>query len=500
MNKGNPPATCEHTGGPPPFGKGGNTSEQSQGEDSTRNGHLSKITVVGAGLAGCEAAMICANAGIPVTLLDMKPRQFSLAHQNPHFAELVCSNSLKAQKTASAAGLLKAEMARLGSVCVAAAYECRVPAGGALAVDRDRFAAIITEKIKAHPLISFRPGLVERIPRDGITIIATGPLTAGGLAEDLAQTCGGYLSFYDAASPIVTSQSIEMSRAFVASRYDKGDADYINCPMDKAEYEAFHAALIAAKTAPLHEFDQRAGTPPVSRADIPPLTRGAKEMVLPETPFAPPTVYEGCMPVETLAKRGQDAIRFGPLKPVGLRDPATGRRPWAVVQLRKENLEGSLYNLVGFQTNLTFPEQRRVFSLIPALQNAEFVRYGVMHRNTFIDSPRLLNPDYSLKTDASLFFAGQITGVEGYMESAGSGILAGINAWRRLAGQSSFVLPRQTMLGALTAYITDSGVRDFQPMGANFGILPGIEPHIKNKAERYAALAERALSVLEDYL
>lgn len=424
---------------------------------------MEKIKVIGAGLAGCEAALQIASRGIEVELYEMKPCKRSPAHHMDTFAELVCSNSLKAARVDSAAGLLKEEMRRFGSVCMRAAETCSVPAGGALAVDRDIFSEYITKEIRENDYITIIEGAVSEIP-DGIVVIATGPLTDDDLAEAIKQKCGGeQLSFYDAAAPIVTAESVDMSVAFGASRYDKGDADYINCPMNKEEYERFHSELVAAEIAPLHDFDGNL------------------------------TVYEGCMPIEVLAKRGEDSIRFGPLKPVGLRDPRTGHRPWAVVQLRRENKEGSLYNLVGFQTNLKFPEQKRVFSLIPGLENADFVRYGVMHRNTFIDSPRLLSRNLSMKNDSKVFFAGQLSGVEGYMESASSGIIAGINAAKYLLGEEPLILPDYTMTGALLSYICDETVSNFQPMGANFGILPPLPEKIRDKRERYAALSQRSL-------
>lgn len=430
---------------------------------------MNKITVIGAGLAGCEAAMQIANAGIKVDLIEMKPIKKSPAHKSDDFAELVCSNSLKAARTDSAAGLLKAEMRKFSSVCLDSADKCSVAAGGALAVDREKFSGYITEKIKSHPNINVIEEVKKEIPKDNITVIATGPLTDGALAENIIKLTGSEnLSFYDAAAPIVTKESIDFSVAFFASRYGKGTDDYINCPMNKEEYTTFYNELINAESAILSEFDK------------------------------PVTVYEGCMPVEILAKRGEDSIRFGPLKPVGLRDPRTGNRPWAVVQLRSENADGSLYNLVGFQTNLKFPEQKRVFSLIPGLQNAEFMRYGVMHRNSFLNSPKLLNSDLSLKSNSNIFFAGQITGVEGYMESAASGIIAGINAVRRFNNQEPLVLPQYTMIGALLGYISDQTVVNFQPMGANFGIIPPLEQHIRDKRERYAALAERSLRYFEN--
>ncbi|MBR2337919.1 MAG: methylenetetrahydrofolate--tRNA-(uracil(54)-C(5))-methyltransferase (FADH(2)-oxidizing) TrmFO [Clostridia bacterium] len=427
------------------------------------------LTVIGGGLAGCEAAWAAANAGVPVTLIEMKPHKYTPAHHSPELAELVCSNSLKASRIDSAAGLLKEEMARMGSLCVAVARECAVPAGGALAVDRDRFSRGVTEKITAHPLIMVEHREVTALPDEGMTVVATGPLTSDALAADIAARCGTGLSFYDAAAPIVTAASVDMTSAFRASRYDReesGQGDYINCPMNKEEYEQFHAALVSAEAALLHGFDK-------------------------------PPVYEGCMPIEILARRGEDSIRFGPMKPVGLRDPRTGHRPWAVLQLRTENADGTLYNLVGFQTNLKFSEQKRVFSLIPALKNAEFVRYGVMHRNTFLDSPRLLTADLRLKQAPHLFFAGQMTGVEGYMESAASGLMAGKNAARALRGEPPLILPVTTMVGALMHHVCDETVTDFQPMGANFGILPPLDVHIRDKRERYAALAQRALQSIQ---
>lgn len=426
---------------------------------------MKKITVIGAGLAGCEAAWQIAEAGYEVTLLEMKPEKFSPAHKNKNFAELVCSNSLKASRIDSAAGLLKEEMARLGSLTVPVARNCAVPAGGALAVDRNEFSQTVTDMINSHPNITVENKLVEEISLDDdeILIIATGPLTEGKLGEAIQNLCGDYLSFYDAAAPIVMADSVDMQKAFGASRYDRGgDDDYINCPFNKAEYEAFIDELVNAEGAVVHDFD----------------------------------VYEGCMPIEKLAKRGLDAPRFGPMKPVGLVDPNTGHRPWACVQLRRENSKGTMFNLVGFQTNLKFGEQKRVFSMIPGLENAEFVRYGVMHRNSFLNSPKLLNSDFSLRSNPNIFFAGQITGVEGYMESAASGIMAGINAVRRAEGEEPLVLSEYNMIGALSQYISDESVTNFQPMGANFGVLPPIEPKIRDKRERYMALANRALEQL----
>ena len=432
---------------------------------------MTKITVIGAGLAGCEAAWQIASKGIQVDLVEMKPSKMSAAHHSTDFAELVCSNSLKASRVDSAAGLLKEEMRRFGSLCLKAADVSSVAAGGALAVDRKIFSSFITEKIKNNPNINETEAVVEDIPSGGITVIATGPLTDGVLAERIAGLCdGGNLSFYDAAAPVVTAESVDFSKAFFASRYDKGDKDYINCPMNKEEYEAFYKELINAESAKLKDFDR------------------------------PINVYEGCMPVEILAKRGEDSIRFGPLKPVGLRDPRTGHRPWAVVQLRRENADATMFNMVGFQTNLKFGEQKRVFSMIPGLENADFVRYGVMHRNTFINSPKLLSRDLSLKKRENVFFAGQITGVEGYMESAACGIAAGINAVRRLNGEAPLILPEFTMTGALLKYICDETVTDFQPMGANFGIIPPLAEHIRDKRERYAALSARSLNWFDEFV
>lgn len=426
---------------------------------------MANVRVIGAGLAGCEAAVRLADAGIEVDLYEMKPHKKSPAHKMDSFAELVCSNSLKADRLSSAAGLLKAEMRLFSSVCLDAAAECKVPAGGALAVDRNDFSAIISTRICAHPKIHIHNTCVDTLSDDIITVVATGPLTDSGLAESIKTLCGSEsLSFYDAAAPIVSFESIDMSVAFKASRYGKGDDDYINCPMNKEEYTRFYSELISAESAITHSFDK------------------------------PINVYEGCMPIEILAKRGEDSIRFGPLKPVGLKDPRTGNRPWAVVQLRSENKTASMYNLVGFQTNLKFPEQKRVFSLIPGLENAEFIRYGVMHRNSFIDAPRVLNADMSLKNAPNVFFAGQIIGVEGYMESAASGIITAENVIRRINGKAALQLPDITMLGALINHITDTSVADYQPMGANFGIVASLDTRIKDKASRYTALSERSLS------
>ena len=428
-----------------------------------------KFKVIGAGLAGVEAAWQIANKGYKVSLYEMKPIKHSEAHKSDLFCELVCSNSLKASRIESAAGLLKEEMARLGSLTVPIARSVSVPAGGALAVDRNLFSQAVTDKIKSHPNIEVVNEIVENLELDDdtITIVATGPLTDGKLAESISKITGDYLSFYDAAAPIVMADSVDMTRAFGASRYERGgDDDYINCPFNKAEYENFINELVNAEGAVVHDFD----------------------------------VYEGCMPIEKLAKRGFDAPRFGPMKPVGLVDPNTGHRPWACVQLRRENSKGTMFNLVGFQTNLKFGEQKRVFTMIPGLEKAQFVRYGVMHRNSFLNSPTLLNSDFSLRTKPNLFFAGQITGVEGYMESASSGIIAGINAVRKAEGKDSFVPNDVTMIGALCDYISDESVKNFQPMGANFGVLPTIEPKIRDKKERYKALATRALESLDNQI
>ena len=432
------------------------------------------VKVIGAGLAGCEAAVQLAERGFDVELYEMKPQKYSPAHKYQGFAELVCSNSLKAARVESACGLLKEEMRRLGSVILKAAEKTSVPAGGALAVNRTEFSDEVTRLVRAYPNIKVIEGEVTELPTEN-AFICTGPLTSDALAEKIRGLCGEGISFYDAAAPIVSAESIDFSKAFYQTRYDKGDADYINCPMNKEEYEAFYEALVNAESAPLKEFDR------------PDENAGMK-------------VYEGCMPVEVLAKRGIESVRYGCMKPVGLIDPRTGRRPWAAVQLRKENCEGTMYNLVGFQTNLKFGEQKRVFSMIPGLENAEFVRYGVMHRNTFIDSPRLLDEHFMLKGSKNIFFGGQITGVEGYVESAASGIAAGRALADVLEGKQPLTFPRTTMLGALSAYISDDSVTDFQPMGSNMGILPPLEINIKGKQEKYAVYAKRALADLDKLL
>ena len=422
--------------------------------------------VIGGGLAGVEAAAQLSAAGFPVTLAEMKPVRFSPAHKSEKLAELVCSNSLKAERLGSAAGLLKHEMQMLGSVCVEAALTCRVPAGGALAVDRDLFSEAVTARIESDPNITVVREEITEIPTDRPVIVAAGPLASEALSESIRGLCGGFLSFFDAAAPIVTADSIDMEYAFGASRYDRGgDEDYLNCPMDKAQYEAFYEALRTAERAQLHTFEK------------------GKD------------IYEGCMPIEVMAQRGADTIRYGPLKPVGLRDPRTGHRPWAVLQLRRENAAGTLFNLVGFQTNLKFGEQKRVFSMIPALHDAEFVRYGVMHRNTFLDAPRILDADFSVRQHPLLYFAGQITGVEGYMESAASGLLAGRNLAKRLAGKDPFIPPAETMLGALSRHVAEPN-DNYQPMGANFGILPPLPERIRDKKVRYETIAARAVDAM----
>ena len=429
------------------------------------------MQVIGAGLAGCEAAWALANRGIPVQLWEMKPQKYSPAHHYPGFAELVCSNSLKASRLESAAGLLKEEMSMLGSLIVDCARQTAVAAGGALAVDREKFSDLVTEKIRSHPMITTGVKEWTEIPQ-GNVIIATGPLTSQGMSDAIQRLCGSeYLSFFDAAAPIVTFESINQDRVFFAARYGRGEDDYINCPFTREEYEAFYEELISAQSVELKEFE--------------------KEHF---------KVYEGCMPVEVMAKRGMDTLRFGPLKPVGLTDPRTGRRPWAVVQLRRENREGTLYNLVGFQTNLKFPEQKRVFSMIPGLENAVFARYGVMHRNTFLNSPKLLDSRFALRGEERIYFAGQMTGVEGYIESAASGILAGINMANQIQGISPLILPNTTMMGALAAYISDPLVEDFQPMGSNMGILPPLPQRIRDKSQRYLALAQRSVETMRQTL
>lgn len=427
------------------------------------------LKVYGAGLAGCEAAWQAAERGVKVELYEMKPHKFTPAHHARGFAELVCSNSLRSDSVTNAVGLLKEEMRRLGSLIMQAADATRVPAGSALAVDRDKFSAYITDKIKTHPNITVVEKEVEYIEDGEVTVIATGPLTSDAFAEYISrELVGEGLHFFDAAAPIVDADSINMDVAFFASRYDKGDADYINCPMTEEQYNAFWEALVGAQEAELKDFDKEE-------------QKNLK-------------VFEGCMPVEVMAKRGRETLLFGPLKPVGLVDKRTGKTSHAVVQLRRENKEGTMYNLVGFQTHLTFPEQRCVFRMIPALENAEFLRYGVMHRNTYINSPKKLDVCYSLRSREGVYFAGQMTGVEGYVESAGSGLVAGLNAARRILGEDAVVFPRRTMIGAMAAYVSEGGSGAFVPMNANFGIIEPWPERVKGgKIAKYEKLSARAL-------
>lgn len=426
-----------------------------------------KIKVVGAGLAGCEAAYMLAEHGREVQLFDIKPRSFTPAHHNADFGELVCSNSLKgADPFSNACGLLKEEMRAFGSLTMEAAEVSKVPAGGALAVDRDKFAAYITEKIKNHSNIEVVCREVEAIPVEGVRVIATGPLTCDKLSANIRAKLGGQLHFYDASAPIVSRDSIDMSAAFLGDRYGKGGDDYINCPMDREQYEQFVTALVRAERATLHDFEKG-------------------------------EIFEGCMPLEVMAARGADTLRFGPFKPVGLRD-ADGNKFYAVLQLRKENAEGGAYNLVGCQTNLKFPEQRRVFSMIPALKNAEYLRYGVMHRNIYLNSPDCLNADFSAKSDPDLYFAGQMTGVEGYVESAASGLLCAVHILQKLAGAPPRIPENICMLGALSAHISGAN-SNFTPMNANFGILRTADTDIRDKKRRYAYLAQRALDYIQQY-
>ena len=423
--------------------------------------------VIGAGLAGCEAAYQLASRGISVTLYEMKPHQFSPAHHSPNFAELVCSNSLRGAGLANAVGLLKEEMRRLNSVIMKAADATSVPAGGALAVDREAFSAKVTDLIRSHPLIQVVEREITEIPANENLIIATGPLTSEAFSESISKFIGkDYLSFFDAAAPIVTFESIDMSKAFFASRYNKGTPDYINCPMTQEEYLAFYEALKNAECAEIHDFDHQ--------------------------------VFEGCMPIEEMARRGEDTMRYGPLKPVGLVDDRTGKRSYGVVQLRKDNAAGTLYNIVGFQTHLKFPEQKRVFSMIPGLENAEFMRYGVMHRNTYLNSPTLLNRDFSMKSNESIYFAGQITGVEGYVESAASGLMAGLSLSAKILGVDLPYFSDLTAIGALGQYISTAVADSFQPMNVNFGIIASLDQRIRIKAERYTAISNRSLEVIEN--
>ncbi len=425
-----------------------------------------KATVIGAGLAGCEAAFQLAKRGVSVTLHEMKPHKMSPAHTSPLFAELVCSNSLRGAGLENAVGLLKEELRRLDSLIIRAADATRVEAGGALAVDRTGFSAYVTEAVRSHPNISVTEGEVSRLP-EGEVVVATGPLTSEAMADCLGELIGEQtLHFFDAAAPLVTFESIDMSRAWFASRYDKGTADYVNCAMEKEEYLAFWRELCGAQEAEVHGFEDK-------------------------------NVFEGCMPVEVMARRGEDTLRYGPLKPRGLRDPATGREPYAVVQLRKDNAAGSIYNLVGFQTHLKFGEQKRVFSMIPALRNAEYVRYGVMHRNTYLDSPRLLNRYYQLKSQPRISFAGQMTGVEGYVESAASGFLAGVELARRLAEEPPLDFPKETAVGALSLYVSDGSVGEFQPMNVNFGIISPLGYRVRGKRNKNLEISQRSLGIID---
>ena len=432
------------------------------------------INIYGAGLAGCEAAWQAAQRGVKVKLFEMKPHKMTPAHHTNGFAELVCSNSLRSDCTSNAVGLLKEEMRRFGSLIMQAADATRVPAGSALAVDRTLFSQYITDRIRNHPNIEVIEAEVSTVEEGTVTVIATGPLTSDAMADYIAGELGcGKLHFFDAAAPIVDAATINMDVAFFASRYDKGDADYINCPMNKEQYDAFWQALTTAEEAQLKEFDKE------SQKNV--------------------KVFEGCMPVEVMARRGYDTLRYGPLKPVGLIDPRVGEEFYAVVQLRKENREGTMFNLVGFQTHLTFPEQRRVFRMIPGLENAEFLRYGVMHRNTYLNSPGLLDNTYAMNAHPNVFFAGQMTGVEGYVESAGSGLLAGINAAKRALGQDKLILPEETMLGAMAGYVSHGCVGDFAPMNANFGIVNPLGYRVKGgKAAKNEKLAERALAIIDE--
>ena len=429
---------------------------------------MEQVQVIGAGLAGCEAAWQLAQRGIPVALWEMKPRKKTPAHHSALFGELVCSNSLRSDQLENAVGLLKEELRRLNSLILRCADEHRVAAGGALAVDRLGFSQAITDAVRSHPLIQVKEGEVTQLPQEGQVIVATGPLTSDALAQAIAQRypASGYLHFYDAAAPLVTFESVDMDSAYFASRYDKGTPDYINCPLSQEEYLAFWQALSQAREAPVHGFEDK-------------------------------NVFEGCMPVEVMARRGEQTLCFGPLKPRGLPDPKTGKEPYAVVQLRRDNEAGTIYNLVGFQTHLTWPEQKRVFSMIPALKNAEFVRYGVMHRNTYLDSPRLLDRYYRVKAEPRICFAGQVTGVEGYVESTASGCLAAMEMARRIQGKAPADFPQETAIGALALYISNESVANFQPMNVNFGIMPPLGYRVKGKRNKNAELSRRALEALD---
>ena len=428
------------------------------------------VTVIGAGLAGSECAWQLAKRRISVRLVEMKPHKMTPAHVSPDFGELVCSNSLRSDELTNAVGLLKAELRKLDSLIMMSADKNRVAAGGALAVDRVGFARTITETLRSHPNIEIVSAEATEIPAEGIVVLATGPLTSDAMADAISELCPEFdLHFYDAVAPIVTLESVDMESAFFASRYGKGTADYVNCPMDQDEYVAFVRELAAAKEAPVHGFDDGG-------------------------------VFEGCMPVEVMARRGEDTLRYGPLKPVGLRDPRTGKDNYAVVQLRRDNAEGTLYNLVGFQTHLTWGEQKRVFTMIPALKNAEFVRYGVMHRNTYLNSPKLLDRYYRLKSDPRIRFAGQMTGVEGYVESCASGALVGIETAAEMLGLESVDFPQETAIGALGLYVSGGSVGDFQPMNINFGIIRELGYRVKGKRNKNAAISERSLQMLDNLM
>lgn len=428
---------------------------------------MSFVNVIGAGLAGSEAAWQIAQAGVEVRLYEMRPKKSTEAHHTAQFAELVCSNSLRGNSLQNAVGVLKEEMRRLNSVILTSADATSVPAGGALAVDRETFSKMVTEKVKNHPLVTVIEEEVTDFP-EGITVVATGPLTSEGLSKTIKEFNGSEgFYFYDAAAPIIEKSSINFDKVYLKSRYDKGEAAYLNCPMTKEEFEAFHEALVNAEVAPLKEFEKE-------------------------------KYFEGCMPIEVMAARGPKTMLFGPMKPVGLEDPKTGKRPYAVIQLRQDNAAASLYNIVGFQTHLKWGEQKRVFQMIPGLENAEFVRYGVMHRNSFMNSPELLLPTYQSKKDEKIFFAGQMTGVEGYVESAASGLIAGINAARLAKNEELIEFPRETAIGSMAYYITHAEGKHFQPMNANFGLLPELPERIKDKKLRYETLANRALRALDE--
>ena len=427
---------------------------------------MKTVTVLGAGLAGSECAWQLARRGVRVRLVEMKPNKMTPAHSSPLFAELVCSNSLRSDELSNAVGLLKAEMRKMGSLIMASADKNRVAAGGALAVDREGFSRTITEKLRSHPNVEIIQAEATEIP-EGEVVVATGPLSSDAIAEKIAGLCpDSDLHFYDAVAPIVTLESVDMDSAFFASRYDKGTADYVNCPMDKEEYLAFVKELVSAKEAEIHGFDDGG-------------------------------VFEGCMPVEVMARRGVDTLRYGPLKPVGLKDPRTGKENYAVVQLRRDNADGTIYNMVGFQTHLTWGEQKRVFSMIPALRNAEFVRYGVMHRNTYLNSPKLLDRYYRLRSEPRISFAGQMTGVEGYVESAASGMLVGIETAARVLGLPPVDFPQETAIGALGLYISGGSVGDFQPMNINFGIITPLDHRVKGKRNKNAAISARSLEIID---